>query len=185
MIAVKPTVPSGARTLSDFEADAEILHPEVFATKHGDGFLLLQGDRSILRKNTRPLTTHLVEDAPSIDNATPQLDFLVYALKRRPDSRFPDFVSIGRTDNNDVMIDDRSISKFHAFVRMGHGSLCIQDADSTNGTFLNDERVPDRTGDAVPLSIGARVRFGEIELTYLPAANLRDLVLRLRRANRQ
>ena len=72
-------------------------------------------------------------------------------------------VKIGRSASNDLVINDPEISRQHAqFLRQGDGYV-VQDLGSTNGTFVNYQRV---TG-ATPLSHGDVISFGEaIVLTY-------------------
>lgn len=50
-------------------------------------------------------------------------------------------VSIGRDPGNTVCLDDDTISTRHANLVYRNGHWWIEDLASTNGTFLNDERV--------------------------------------------
>ncbi|MBP7476495.1 MAG: FHA domain-containing protein, partial [Pyrinomonadaceae bacterium] len=51
-------------------------------------------------------------------------------------------VSVGRTPNNDLAIDHTSVSKIHASLMVdGDGNLTVADTGSTNGTFINGERM--------------------------------------------
>ena len=47
-------------------------------------------------------------------------------------------VRIGRDPGNDVVIDDTSMSGYHAVVRSQGGALHIQDLNSTNGIYLEN-----------------------------------------------
>lgn len=70
-------------------------------------------------------------------------------------------VLIGRLSDCDICIEDANISRSHAaFVREGDG-WAIEDLDSTNGTFLNGERVTH-----VRLRDGDNVGVGASRLTY-------------------
>ena len=44
---------------------------------------------------------------------------------------------IGRAEDNDVEVDDLSVSRHHAELRNTGGGYEIVDLDSRNGTFLN------------------------------------------------
>jgi hypothetical protein len=75
-------------------------------------------------------------------------------------------VTVGRTQNNDVVLVDNSVSRFHAYLQqdLRSGAWRLVDADSKNGTFLDDARV---TGAGVALPPRGRLKFGDIELEYL------------------
>ncbi len=57
----------------------------------------------------------------------------------------------------------RSLSRRHAKIVNESGMLFLrEEVGTTNGTFINGERVP--TGQARPLSLGDTLRFGSVEL---------------------
>jgi pSer/pThr/pTyr-binding forkhead associated (FHA) protein len=72
--------------------------------------------------------------------------------------------NIGRADYNDLVIPDPSVSTSHAKLQRREGMWVLLDLDSTNGTFVDGERVK---GEA-PLAPGAPVRFGDVELLFEP-----------------
>jgi FHA domain len=50
-------------------------------------------------------------------------------------------VSIGRSPEADVRIEDRFASQIHARIYPRRGNYYVEDMNSTNGTFLNSSRV--------------------------------------------
>ena len=72
-------------------------------------------------------------------------------------------IIIGRDPNVDLTIPSPAVSRRHArLIRAGEGYL-LEDLGSSNGTFLNDERLLDRR----LLKSGDQVRLGQaITLTY-------------------
>ncbi|MBD3393813.1 MAG: transglycosylase SLT domain-containing protein [Chitinivibrionales bacterium] len=84
-------------------------------------------------------------------------------------------VSVGRSSRNTVAFagGERSVSAHHAIIYKSPGRIMIQDLQSTNGTFVNGERVTDkelRAGDEVGFgAMGPRVKLIESE-TELPGA---------------
>src|SRR5215469_14022419 len=61
-------------------------------------------------------------------------------------------VSIGRSPDNDLPIDNLAVSTYHARVYFEGGRLVVEDLDSLNGTFVNDlrvERAMLHDGDAI------------------------------------
>ena len=49
-------------------------------------------------------------------------------------------VTIGRKTANDITIDYEAVSSFHAKVESVASTFVLRDLDSTNGTFVNNER---------------------------------------------
>jgi pSer/pThr/pTyr-binding forkhead associated (FHA) protein len=73
--------------------------------------------------------------------------------------------NIGRADYNDLVIPDPSVSTSHAKLQRREGVWVLVDLESTNGSFVDGERVK---GDA-PLAPGATVRLGDVQLVFEPA----------------
>lgn len=71
--------------------------------------------------------------------------------------------TIGRSSESDIVIDDESVSRRHAQIGMdSHGVLSIVDLGSSNGTFVDGQRV-----GAAPVEIRKAkiLTFGQTELT--------------------
>ncbi len=64
---------------------------------------------------------------------------------------------VGRDLNNDIVINDPEISRRHARFVLHSGGCMLEDLGSTNGTFLNSQRI---TGP-VALTHGQMITFGE------------------------
>lgn len=70
--------------------------------------------------------------------------------------------SVGRTKENDLCIEDASISKIHAALLLNPDKrLLVADTGSTNGTFINDSRIA--YGRAFQIE-NDKVKFGNIEV---------------------
>jgi len=69
--------------------------------------------------------------------------------------------SVGRGDDNDLRLEVAGISRYHALVRRTEGGWEVLDQGSTNGSFVNGERV-----ERAPLRHGDRVRFHETEFLF-------------------
>ncbi|HEV3312025.1 MAG TPA: DUF3662 and FHA domain-containing protein [Chloroflexota bacterium] len=70
-------------------------------------------------------------------------------------------ISIGRSPDNDIVIDDRRVSRHHAELAQSNGRWVVQDLGSTNGTALNG-----RLTKQNPLHDGDRVSLGGFELIF-------------------
>jgi pSer/pThr/pTyr-binding forkhead associated (FHA) protein len=64
---------------------------------------------------------------------------------------------VGRNPEADLVLEDPFASDFHARIGLHAGNARLQDLDSTNGTYVNDERI----AGPVTLRRGDRVRVGE------------------------
>jgi len=72
--------------------------------------------------------------------------------------------NVGRAEYNDVMLNDGSVSAQHAKLLRREGIWILMDLESTNGTYVDGERV---VGEA-PLAPGSMVRFGDVRATFEP-----------------
>jgi pSer/pThr/pTyr-binding forkhead associated (FHA) protein len=71
--------------------------------------------------------------------------------------------NVGRTKNNDLWIDDPSVSKIHAaLVLNSKKRLMVADTGSTNGTFVSGQRIS--YGKAILVNNGEKIKFGTIEV---------------------
>jgi putative peptide zinc metalloprotease protein len=86
----------------------------------------------------------------------------MYELVLPDGSRVPllDQVTVGRARQTDVRLDDPSVSRVHARLRMDGAVPAIEDAGSRHGTWVDGRRV---TGREV-LADGARIRVGDQDL---------------------
>ena len=67
-------------------------------------------------------------------------------------------LAVGRAVDNDIVLDDPSLSRKHAKIfRRGPAELEVEDLNSSNGTFVNQRKIG--RGSAHP---GDTVRFGEL-----------------------
>jgi predicted component of type VI protein secretion system len=73
-------------------------------------------------------------------------------------------VNIGRAEYNDLVLPDDSVSGAHAKLQRREGVWVLIDNESTNGTWVDGERVSGET----MLGPGAVVRFGEISAMFEP-----------------
>ncbi len=86
-----------------------------------------------------------------------------------------DYVYIGRSRQNDIVVDNPHISRVHARLIRQKEVYILEDLNSTNGTFLNERRVV----HPVVLQPGDQIRLGpEVVLRFSgPEADLEPTVL--------
>jgi pSer/pThr/pTyr-binding forkhead associated (FHA) protein len=84
-------------------------------------------------------------------------------------------VRIGRDTRNDVVLDDKTVTRFHAEVTHEGGTYYVSDLDSRNGVWINNQRIKGKT----PLALGVPVTVGAYEVTLeddVGTSDLSDLV---------
>lgn len=76
-------------------------------------------------------------------------------IKGRPPIHLnADVVNIGRSRDNEIVIDDRSVSRYHLQLRLRFGRYNLFDTQSQGGTLVNNVRVKEhilQTGDVIQI----------------------------------
>ena len=67
--------------------------------------------------------------------------------------------TVGRVEENTFQIADASVSSRHAEILLHGTDIVIKDLNSTNGTYINGEKISE-----APLKPGQTLRFGQVEL---------------------
>ncbi len=77
-------------------------------------------------------------------------------------------LSVGRVADNELTLNDASVSKIHAALTMNQqGTLLVADTGSTNGTYINGRRIS--YGEARQIEEGDVVGFGDVEVRFRKA----------------
>ncbi len=102
---------------------------------------------------------------------------LIVLPVRKVQSNFESMITLGRTSNNDIVLPDGQVSKFHAFFRVAEDGVSFElaDAGSRNGTSLRGTRREPR-GPAHEVRVGDLCGFGKLELLFLDAGGCWDRV---------
>jgi len=91
----------------------------------------------------------------------------VFELKKSEGNPSPN-ICIGRARRNDIILDDATVSSQHAYIEHSkQRASFLVDFRSSNGTFINDERLTE--AEAVRLQTGDRIRFGDRIFYFLTA----------------
>lgn len=70
-------------------------------------------------------------------------------------------ISIGRTSDNDVVLDNKAVSRKHAQIEFGDDSALVIDNESLNGTFVNNRKVNEEI-----LKDSDQITIGKFNLVY-------------------
>ena len=116
----------------------------------------------------------------TVTNAGPptlgQDEPVVFPLLKSQGNAFGRGITVGRTGNNDVVLDDGSVSRFHAWFSRDPGDTCflLTDAGSKNGSYVAGSRLVARK--ARVLEDGMRLRFGQVEVSFYTAGGFARLL---------
>ncbi len=72
-----------------------------------------------------------------------------------------DVTRLGRALDNDVVVDDASVSRYHANIRKQDGAFELVDLNSRNGTFVADRRITQAR-----LASGDSMRLGDAQFIF-------------------
>jgi pSer/pThr/pTyr-binding forkhead associated (FHA) protein len=73
-------------------------------------------------------------------------------------------VNIGRAEYNDIVLAEESVSTQHAKLQRREGVWILMDLGSTNGTFVDGEKLSGET----PVAPGSTIRFGDASVVFEP-----------------
>lgn len=88
------------------------------------------------------MSDHLSE--LDVDNTDKQASWQLNALTEALDNltlTVSDSLSVGRGSDNDVVLGSKEVSRNHALLSVLNGQLYVKDLTSSNGTFINNERI--------------------------------------------
>lgn len=91
-----------------------------------------------------------------------ELDQVEGTAGRRMHDILDSGVSVGRAQDQDIFIDDVTVSRHHAEISRGERSYRIKDAGSLNGTYVNRVRV-----DSVDLRNGDEIQIGKFRFKFV------------------
>ncbi len=127
--------------LDEFRRKASTMKQDDFVARHGRPFLVALGVTSgkpSPRRGGATGTLNYQLSQQALMGAHP-LAGQVFELVAK-DGKAPR-VKVGRTDANDVAIVDASVSGEHCVFHFGKEGARVEDAGSTNGTYLNGDRL--------------------------------------------
>ncbi|OHD15201.1 MAG: hypothetical protein A2086_11730 [Spirochaetes bacterium GWD1_27_9] len=72
---------------------------------------------------------------------------------------------IGREKTNQLIVGDTKVSRHHAVVTFENGVAYIKDTDSTNGTYINGQKLV--AGKKYQLKNGDKIKIGTTVINFL------------------
>jgi hypothetical protein len=121
-------------------------------------------DKPSLRTNVLPKTDPLLDGIYDDDNAVVRAGEVepgevMLVVRQGPEigTRYAlvgEKMSVGRVPDNDIQLDDFTVSRQHAVLVRESNDWLLRDLGSLNGTYVNNERVEEavvRHGDAIQI----------------------------------
>lgn len=112
------------------------------------------------------------EEAPDLKTER----MVIHPLEKKKGAPFSDMITVGRTANNDVVLNDITVSRFHAYFKKRGEDWVVCDAGSKNGTQVNGRRLDARKERKI--ENGTTVRIGDIETMFHLRDDLFEIMLR-------
>ena len=133
-----------SKRLGPFIVDARELTWPAFSAKHSNHVLVIvpADDDQPGSSDTHECLNDLIAGRPVLNE-----NYRVGILRKRfQGTPFDFFLTVGRSQNNDITLVDIEVSKVHAYLDEDEkGEWTVRDADSTNGTFVNGQLIVPQT----------------------------------------
>ncbi len=129
---------------------------------------------------TAEKATSFATIAPEAHQAATTLGLYAYQVAKRPGANaFTQMITLGRTRNNDIIVEEGSVSKYHAnFKKEASGRWTLTDV-STNGVRVDGAKIP--KDKPIVLHSGARLVLADgVELLYLEPSDALDHLQRVK-----
>jgi pSer/pThr/pTyr-binding forkhead associated (FHA) protein len=114
--------------------------------------------RAASREEGREMTDGKIVESPVerlVPSMLPRLEAIDWPLIGRTFYLDKPVVSIGRLVANDICLEDPFVSRYHCVIGYEDGQYVLEDLHSTNGTYVNGERI-----NVYALAEGDLIRIG-------------------------
>ena len=158
--------------VSEYAAELRKLGGTDFAVRYPSPVLVVKGVSGNLKESGGHGGTMITDTLDDMRQAAMLIGRVFLLRKGRAAAPGP--ITLGRTAVNDLAIPEYSISQRHCLIRMEGGAVSLTDAGSTNGTYVNGQRLaPQR---AMPLTEGLEITLGRFVFTFHTAAGFRKML---------
>lgn len=180
MESVRPGVPQPVQSIITrcLEKDPQNRFPTGHDLAQAIGEALTNRHELQLTENKRfdtPVESTRVPDDPkpivaALENTT-DLDVLAIQRGGQLIDQFSiknNVIHIGRSRDNDIVLDDENVSSHHVTIECIFGRCVVMDEDSTNGTYLGRKKITPRR--QIAWESGIPIAIGGYHIWLLPAA---------------
>lgn len=149
-----------------------------FLERHTDPVILLRAGPAGVAPPAKSFHTSFV-DTHGHREAAPAAPpgVAAFPIAKRRDAVFQDRITVGRTRNADISLEDPKVSKLHAYFARASdpaAGYTLTDVGSTNGTFANNVRLG--TDQPQQLKDGDLLRFGHTACVFYTPSGLHRLL---------
>ncbi|RME04035.1 MAG: FHA domain-containing protein [Planctomycetota bacterium] len=148
-------------------------HPFLIPTKEQIQELVRSGENLPPSSSPHRFSTMVESSSSTSEKDWYKRGWVIPVQSQRPNKNCSmQMVNVGRTAINDIVLPLPYISKFHGcFILYEDRPPHYRDGGSTNGTFLNHQRIPSE--EKVQLQSGDILRFGKtLEFQFLSSKDL-------------
>jgi hypothetical protein len=179
----------GFKPIAEYLKEASGLTSSLFQSKHKYPVLLWPQAGDWIEDTAFQFETFSSEYSDELPGAiSPSTESQIYEtlvieIVKQASSAPANMICLGRAANNDIVIANNTVSKLHTyFVVPEEGGSCeIVDANSTNGTVVNNKRLVAYKNKA--LFNRDNIHFGpSIQMVYLTPDGFYDLLQQLHRS---
>ncbi len=114
-----------------------------------------------------------IKDDSDEDSSLKTAIFPLY--KRKRGDAKPNIISIGRSNDNDLVVNDYPVSREHGHIRIQLARFFLTDFGTTNGTILNEKRLEPNV--EVELKVGDTIGLGRYNFRFMLASALHRQIL--------
>jgi hypothetical protein len=157
-------------SLDDLVARASDLAEGEFLAAYPQPFLLSESKSGVVAGAT---ASALPPESPTVHDFAPTLadtnavlplpGAIVLFVKRRDDGKTSSIITVGRSDDCDLKLAHPLVSKRHAYFTQSEGAWCVADAESSNGTYADGNRLEPhklhKLTDSEVLRFGPEVKY--------------------------
>lgn len=159
-------------TIQELRRFAGAMSAQQFAEQLGPFVLVQSPPADAVQKMARMLgarATFRGEDLKGSGMAEMIAKFDDLSVATLPPVRDRDALDVGRLPNNELVIEDPTVSKRHATLWWEHGKARVEDLLSRNGTFVNGVSAK---GTPLSLQDGDYVNFGDASFLFFHSETL-------------
>jgi hypothetical protein len=147
-----------------YMSEIQRLGDEAFLTTYGDAYLLVHAaDLAGRPQGTHETMLAVDDDAVATANTT----FHVFPLRKSGRNDAAE-IKLGREDDNDIVVEDETVSRYHASILREGDEYRLFDLGSRNGTAVGEDALqPPGSGDRRTLESRQTVRLGSVALRFM------------------